>query len=64
MKKLFWSLILVFTVMSCSSDKDDSSTDNISDQTLTGTVEGKAFTVQGGKAFLDQVRVQKKLPFT
>ncbi|MBO0590328.1 hypothetical protein I2486_02815 [Cellulophaga sp. E16_2] len=51
MKKLFWSLILAFTVMSCSSDKDDSSADTISDQTLTGTVEGKAFTVQGGKAF-------------
>jgi hypothetical protein len=51
MKKLFWSLILAITVVSCSSDKDDSSTDAISNQALTGTVEGKVFTVQGGKAF-------------
>ncbi|WP_158974134.1 hypothetical protein [Cellulophaga sp. L1A9] len=51
MKKLFWSLILAVTFMSCSSDKDDSSSSSISDQALVGTVEGEAFTVQGGKAF-------------
>lgn len=51
MKKLFWSFILAFTVMSCSSDKDDSSAGDISNQTLTGTVEGKAFTVKGGQAY-------------
>lgn len=36
--------------VSCSKS-DDGGGDGISDQTLTGSVEGKAFTFVGGKAF-------------
>ncbi len=49
MKKLFWSLVVLITFVSCSSDNDDSS--SISNQILTGTVEGQAFTFMGGQAF-------------
>ena len=49
MKKLFWSLLVV-TFISCSKDAVDSAS-TISNQPLTGIVEGKAFTVNGGQAF-------------
>ncbi|GAB1857530.1 hypothetical protein MHTCC0001_23660 [Flavobacteriaceae bacterium MHTCC 0001] len=52
MKKILLVLSIALTVFNCSSSDEDNSGGAISDQILTGTVEGRAFTFKGGKAFI------------
>lgn len=52
MKKTLVFGLLSLVLWSCSSDDADySANETIKDQVLTGTVQGKSFTFQGGKAF-------------
>lgn len=50
MKKLLFLVVVGLLCIGCSKD-DDTSSDSIKNQNLTGIVQGKAFTFVGGKAF-------------
>ncbi len=51
MKKFFAICFISLSVLSCSTDSTDDDSSSVSDEVLTGTVEGQAFTFEGGMAF-------------
>lgn len=51
MKHFFLICLTFFSLLSCSSDDDNDDSSSISDQNLSGTVEGNSFTFKGGQAY-------------